>query len=132
PLFSSVDTMKEILIIFKELFKNVKVNKALIARKINDESLFSVDIMEYLIKKGVSYRLAHDTVGEMVKKFLDKGKSLSEIDINEFKKFSKEFEKDVKKLLNPKTSVSLKKSFGGTSPLRVSAQIKNWQRKLNA
>jgi len=132
PLFNSVDTMKEILIIFGELFKNVKVNKTVIAKKINDESLFSVDIMEYLIKKGLSYRLAHDTVGKMVKKFLDKGKSLSEIDIKEFKKFSKEFEKDVKKLLNPRISVSLKRSFGGTSPSRVNAQLQIWKRKLNA
>jgi len=132
PLFSSVDTIKEILAIFSELFKNVNVNKALVAKKIDDESLFSVDIMEYLIKKGVSYRMAHDTVGKMVKKFLDKGKSLSEIDIKEFKKFSKEFEKDVKKILNPKSSVILKKSFGGTSPFRVNAQIKIWKRKLNA
>ncbi|MFH1656082.1 MAG: argininosuccinate lyase [Candidatus Omnitrophota bacterium] len=132
PLFSSVDTIKEILAIFTELFKNVNVNKALVAKKIDDESLFSVDIMEYLIKKGVAYRDAHDIVGKMVKKFLDKGKSLSQIDIKEFRKFSKEFQKDVKKLLNPSTSVNLKKSFGGTSPSRVNTQLQIWKKKLNA
>ena len=132
PLFNSVDTVKEILAVFTELFKNINVNKDIIAKKIDDESLFSVDIMEYLIRKGVSYREAHDTVGKMVKKFLDKGKRFSEVDIKEFKKFSKEFKNDVKKILNPKTSVSLKKSYGGTSPSRVNTQIKIWKRKLNA
>lgn len=132
PLFNSVDTIKEILIIFNELFKKIKVNKAVIAKKISDESLFSVDIMEYLIKKGVSYRDAHDTVGKMVKQFLDKGRDFSTIDIKDFKKFSKVFGNDVKKLLNPKTSVSLKKSFGGTSPERVNTQLEIWKRKLNA
>lgn len=132
PLFSSVDTIKEILAIFTELFKNINVNKALIAKKIQDESLFSVDIMEYLIKKGLSYRHAHDTVGKMVKKILDKGKSFSELDIKEMKKFSKEFEKDVKKLLTPEVSVGLKKSYGGTSPSRVKSQLNIWKRKLNA
>lgn len=132
PLFNSVDTIKEILIIFNELFKKIKVNKTVIAKKISDESLFSVDIMEYLIKKGVSYRDAHDTVGKMVKQYLDKGRDFSTIDIKEFKKFSKAFGNDVKKLLNPKTSVSLKKSFGGTSPERVNTQLEIWKRKLNA
>jgi len=132
PLFNSVDTIKEILTIFNELFRKVKVNKTVIAKKISDESLFSVDIMEYLIKKGVSYRDAHDTVGKMVKQFLDKGRDFSTIDIKEFKKFSKAFGNDVKKLLNPKTSISLKKSFGGTSPERVNTQLEIWKRKLDA
>jgi argininosuccinate lyase len=132
PLFNSIDTMKETLIVFKMLFKNIKVNKTLIARKIKDEFLFSVDIMEYLIKKGLSYRFAHDVVGRMVKNFLDKGTGFLQADIKELKKYAKELDEDVKRILNPETSVSLKKSYGGTSPLRVNAQLKIWKKKLNA
>jgi argininosuccinate lyase len=132
PLFNSIDTIKEILIIFNELFKKITINKTVIIKKISDEALFSVDIMEYLIKKGVPYREAHDIVGKIVKKFLDKGKALSDIDIKEFKKFSKAFSSDVKKLLNPKTSVGLKKSQGGTSPERIAIQIEIWKNKLYA
>jgi len=132
PLFNAVDTIKEILEIFVELFKNISVNKSSIARKIEDESLFSVDVMEYLIKKGVSYRQAHDSVGKMVRNCLDKGKCLSELALEELKGYSKSFAKDFKNLLNPKVSVSLKKSYGSTNPVLVNKQISNWKKRLNA
>jgi len=61
------------------LFANIVIEKEAIAAKVKDESLFSVDIVEYLIKKGVSYRQAHDIVGRMVRDCLDKGKKISSL-----------------------------------------------------
>jgi len=132
PLFSSVDSVKEILEIFAELFKGVRVKKVSLEKKIEDESLFAVDVMEYLIKKGIPYRIAHDTVGNMVRKCLDRGKKFSDLSLGELKKYSNAFEADVKKLLNAKASVKLKKSYGGTSPVLVQKQIKSWKGRLNA
>jgi argininosuccinate lyase len=130
PLFDAVDTTKEILEIFGELFKNVAVNKSAIAQKIEDESLFSVDIMEYLIKKGVPYRTAHDIVGKMVKNCLDKGICISELELKDLQRFSGKFKLDLRKLLNAKMSASLKTSFGGTSPALVNRQLKRWDKVL--
>jgi len=127
PLFDAVDTIKEILVIFAELFKNITVNKNSIAKKLDDESLFSVDIMEYLIKKGVPYRVAHDTVGKMVKNCLDKGICIADLDLAQLQRFSPKFRLDLKKILNAKTSVSLKRSYGGTSPAMVKQQFKRWK-----
>ncbi|HOX54869.1 MAG: argininosuccinate lyase [Candidatus Omnitrophica bacterium] len=132
PLFNAVDTVKEILVIFAELFKNIKVNKTSIAKRIDDESLFSVDVMEYLIKKGVSYRQAHDTVGRMVRNCLDKGICISGLRLEELKKYSDKFSTDFKNLLNAKVSVSLKRSYGSTNPVLVKKQIENWKKRLNA
>ena len=132
PLFNSIDTVKDILEIFIELFKGIRLNKGLIAERLMDESLFSVDIVEYLIRKGLSYREAHDVVGRMVKDCLDKNKKISNLSLHELKRYSPKLELDVRKILNAWASVNLKKSYGGTNPKLISRQIARWSRRLNA
>jgi len=137
PLFDSVDTITDILAVFIELFKNIKLNKEVIENRLKDESLFSVDIVEFFIKKGVSYRMAHDITGRMVRDTLDKGKKISKLTLKDFKKYSdkfksKEDEKEIKSILNAWASVSRKTSYGGTSPRLVKRQIKRWKDKLDA
>ncbi len=129
-LFDAADTMKSVLEIFAELFQNIAVEKDTIALKITDESLFSVDIVEYLIKKGEPYRQAHDIVGRMFRDCSGKERRISDLSVSELKKYSSKLELDVKKILNALASVGLKTSFGGTSPRLVSRQLKNWSKKL--
>ena len=132
PLFNSVETVNDILKIFIELFKNIKLNKKVIAKKLEDESLFSVDIVEYLVKKGLSYRQAHDITGRMVKDTLDKGRKISGLRLEELKKYSHKFDLGVKSILNARTSVNRKTSYGGTSPKSVRRQINKWNKRLDA
>lgn len=132
PLFNGVETIEGILEIFIELFKNIKLNKEVIAERLLDESLFSVDIVEYLIKKGLSYRQAHDITGIIVRDTLDKGKKISGLTLKELKKYSDKFDLKVKSILNAWASVSLKTSYGGTSPQLVRRQIGKWKGRLNA
>jgi len=130
PLFDAIDTVKDILDIFIALFQSIVIEKEAIAAKLTDESLFSVDIVEYLIKKGVSYRQAHDIVGRMVKECLDKGKKISSLTPQELKKYSPKLEVDIKKILNAYASVNLKKSYGSTNPELVERQLKYWSKHL--
>lgn len=130
PLFDAIDSVKDILEIFMALFANIAVKKDEIAAKIQDESLFSVDIVEYLIKKGVSYRQAHDIVGSMVRDCLDKGKKISSLSDKELRKYSPELKEDVRNILNAWASVNLKKSFGSTNPDLVRRQLAAWKRRL--
>ena len=131
-LFDAIDTVKEILEVFTQLFKNISLNEDVIALRLEDESLFSVDIVEHLIRKGLSYREAHDIVGRMIKDCLDKGKKISSLGNHELKKYSVKLEPDVKRILNAWASVSSKTSHGGTSPKTVKKQLKLWSKKLNA
>ena len=130
PLFNSLDTVKDILEIFIALFGNIVIEKEAIAARLKDESLFSVDIVEYLIKKGVSYREAHDIVGKVVKMSLDKGKKISGLTGAELKKYSPKLGPNIKNLLNAQASVNLKVSFGSTNPRLVATQIKKWNKRL--
>jgi argininosuccinate lyase len=131
PLFDAVDTVKDILEIFMALFENIVIEKEAIAGRLGDEALFSVDVVEYLIKKGVSYRDAHDIVGKMVRDCLDKGKKISSLSLNELKKYSPKLGVDVRRILNAWASVNLKQSFGGTSPKQVAKQIHKWELELS-
>jgi len=129
-LFDAVDTVKDMLEVFMELFQNIIIEKEAVAAKVKDESLFSVDIVEYLIKKGVSYRNAHDIVGRMVRECLDKGKKISDLTDSELKKYSPVFSHDLKNILNAQASVDLKSSFGSTNPKLVNKQLIMWQKRL--
>lgn len=130
PLFDAIDTIKNILEIFMALFGNIVVEKEALVSRVKDESLFSVDIVEYLIKKRVSYRQAHDIVGRMMRACLDKGKNISSLSEKELKKYSPHFSLEVKKILNARASVNLKKSFGSTNPKLVKKQLASWAIKL--
>jgi len=132
PLFDGIDTVKGILEILVALFANIVIEKEAISAKLMDEALFSVDIVEYLINKGVSYREAHDIVGSMVRDCLDKGRKISQVTDSELKRYSPKLAPDVKKILNAWASVNLKNSYGGTSPQRVLGQLEKWSKKLNA
>ncbi|PIQ87683.1 MAG: argininosuccinate lyase, partial [Candidatus Omnitrophica bacterium CG11_big_fil_rev_8_21_14_0_20_43_6] len=130
PLFDAVDTVKDILEIFMALFGNIIIEKESIASKVKDESLFSVDIVEYLIKQGVSYRKAHDIVGKMVIDCLDKGKKISGLSSTELKKYSDKLTPDIRGILNAQASVNLKSSYGSTNPKLVAKQIAKWSKQL--
>jgi len=131
-LFDAIDTVKDMLEIFVELFQNIVIEKEAVASRLSDEALFSVDVVEYLIKKGISYRQAHDIVGKIVRDCLDKGKKISDLSPAQLKKYSSKLGPDVKKILNAWASVSLKKSYGGTNPELVGRQLTAWGKKLNA
>ncbi|HNX80656.1 MAG TPA: argininosuccinate lyase [Candidatus Omnitrophota bacterium] len=132
PLFNAIDTVCDVIEIFIALFQNIVVEKEAITAKLLDEALFSVDIVEYLIKKGVSYRQAHDVVGKIVRECLDKGRRISTLSAGELKHFSPFLGMDVIRILNAQASVNLKTSWGGTSPVCVERQIALWKKKLNA
>lgn len=137
PLFNGVDTVKGILSIFIELLKNINVNKKVIEERLLDESLFSVDIVEVLVKKGISYRRAHDITGKIVRNALDKGRKISELTLKELKKYAPEIRtendlEEIKRVLKAWASVSRKASYGGTSPKRVKKQVGKWKERLNA
>lgn len=131
PLFSSIEKMKEMITLLEKVFATLKVKPKNLNAATHRESLFSVDIMEYLIHKGVSYRQAHDVVGMIIKDSLAKGQKLSSMDMKDWKKYSKTFSLDIKKLLNPEASVKRKKSLGSTHPKHVARQIRQWKKSLH-
>jgi len=132
PLFSSVETLQEVLPLTAKLVKTLKVNKANIKKKIGeDEFLFATDIAEFLVKKGYSYRKAHDITGRIIKYCIKGNKKISDIPQKRLKSFSDVLNvKVIKGIVDPERSVASVKSKGGTNPTMVKSAIKRWRRKL--
>lgn len=129
-LFDSVDTTKNMLLVLAKIFVTLKVKKDNAAKRVLDESFFTVDVMDYLVKKGVSNRDAHDILGRMVRECSDEGKAIASLSWRELKQYSTSFDVDVKKLFNPQMSVKIKSSLGSTNPDLVKKQLDSWNRKL--
>ena len=123
PLFRAADNAIASLKILELFFKNLKVDKKRAEELLQDEALYATDIMEYLVKKGVALRDAHDIVGKIMLYCADKKLNLSEVPLRQLRFFSSCFNKDVYDLLDAKKSVSLKKSYGGTSPKQVKSRL---------
>jgi len=125
PLFKSIETIESSLKVLTALFKSLKVNKDRATELLQDEAIYATDIMEYLVKKGISLKESHDIAGKIVAYSLQRKLKLSEISLRELRFFSSKFNKDVYALLDAMKSVSLKNSFGGTSQKQVRKQLKN-------
>ncbi len=131
-LFDCVNTTKFMLLVTGKIFASMKVKKDNAAKAVLDENFFTVDVMDYMVKKGVSYRDAHDILGRMVCECLDRGRPIISLSPGELKKYSPVLDAGVKKLFNPQMSVKIKSSFGSTNPSMVAQQLKHWSRKLHA
>ncbi|MFH1854763.1 MAG: argininosuccinate lyase [Candidatus Omnitrophota bacterium] len=125
PLFRAIDTVKASLDIMSLFFKCLSVNKKNIEPLLQDEGLYATDIMEFLVKKGLPLKEAHDAVGKLVRYSVDNKIKISEIPLDKLKTFSGKLDKTVYELLDAKKSVNLKSSLGGTSLKEVERQILN-------
>ncbi|HDH04549.1 MAG TPA: argininosuccinate lyase, partial [Nitrospirae bacterium] len=86
--------------------------------------LTATDIAEYLVKKGMPFRDAHNVTGKIVRYCIDKNMTLTDLDLKNLKQFSKLISKDVFHYITVEASVNGKTSFGGTSRKTVLARIK--------
>ncbi|MDD5312341.1 MAG: argininosuccinate lyase [Dehalococcoidia bacterium] len=87
-----------------------------------DSYILATDIADYLARKGLPFREAHDIVGRLVAYAMSQKKELNELDIKGYKRFSPLFKEDVYKI-NADSSVRARSSYGGTSPDQVKLQI---------
>jgi len=84
----------------------------------------ATDVADYLAKKGVPFREAHEIVGKVVAYCLDNGKTLEDLTLEEFRKFSDKFEEDVLSLMSVEGSINSRNIVGGTAREQVEQEIK--------
>ncbi len=86
--------------------------------------LNATELADYLVKKGVPFRTAHEAVGRAVLFAIDEGKELNELSVNELKQFAAEIGDDVADALSLDATLAAKSAIGGTSPVRVIEALK--------
>ncbi|MEN2993887.1 MAG: argininosuccinate lyase [Thermodesulfovibrio sp.] len=124
PVFDTVDTVSMSLKVITEMLPEIKFNKERMKESCQSGYITATDLAEYLVKKGIPFRQAHETTGKIVLYCIQKGKALNELSIKEFKKFSDKIEKDVYTILTPEGSIDAKVSYGSTSKRSIKEQIK--------
>ena len=127
--FDTVDTLLATLIVFTGMVKTLKVKAENTRRAAEGGYILATDLADYLVKKGVAFRTAHEIVGKLVNYAAGKGKTLTELDIKEYKKFSPQFGKDVYKI-TVESSLAARDVTGGTAPRQVKKALAKARRTI--
>lgn len=123
-VFDSVDTVKACLKVFEPMIGTMKVNADNMLKASVEGFINATDLADYMVKKGLPFRSAYKTVGQIVAFAIKNKKTLEEVSIKDYKAFSDVFEEDLYEEIKMKTCVEKRISQGGTSVKSVEAQIK--------
>jgi len=142
PLFDTVDTLKDTLRIFVEMVGGqlnpatgvkeggITVNAAAMEQAALKGYATATDLADYLVKKGLPFRDAHETVAHAVKAATTHACDLSELPLAVLQQFNASIEKDVYDVLSLRGSLEARNTLGGTAPAQVRAQIARHRGRL--
>ncbi|MGV3743405.1 MAG: argininosuccinate lyase [Burkholderiaceae bacterium] len=123
PLFDTVDTVIDTLRIFADMARGITVKSEAMRAAALQGYATATDLADYLVKKGLPFRDAHEAVAHAVRHCDTKNCDLSELTLEEMKQFSPLIEADVAQVLTLEGSVSARDHIGGTAPGQVRAAI---------
>ena len=129
-LFDTVDTVVDTLRAFAEMLPGVEVDVDAMRRAAEDGYSTATDLADYLVRKGVAFRDAHEAVARAVKSAAASGLPLSALSLTQLQKFAPVVEDDVFQVLSIDGSVAARNHPGGTAPQRVRAQVAVWRQRL--
>ena len=122
-VFDSFDTVRACLEVSAAVLRNIKVNEEQMQAAASRGYLNATDLADYLVRKGMPFRKAHETVGRIVLAALERGVELENLQIGELQKFSELINDDVFETLELKSALASKAQHGGTAPEAVAAAL---------
>ena len=123
PLFDTVDTLAATLRILAEMVAGIIVKPQAMEAAARRGYATATDLADYLVKKGLPFRDAHETVAHAVKAAISHAVDLSELPLTVLQQFNPKIEKDVYGVLSLRGSLNARNILGGTAPAQVRAQI---------
>jgi argininosuccinate lyase len=131
PLFDAADTLTSSLDVLARMMATVTFDEGRFEEELNGDQLLATELADYLVRKGIPFREAHGIVGEIVALSAERECTLGEIPLGEYTRRSPAFSRDVSLLLDARTSLSMKKSAGSTSPSEVTRALGRWRKRLS-
>jgi len=122
-LFDTIDTLKFSLSVYASMLKAMKINSERMLDVLRRDFSNATDMADYLGKKGLPFRQAHEVVGKCVRYCIEQKKWLMDLSLTEFKQFSPLFEADIIDAIKIETCVNARNSLGGTSSSQVAQSI---------
>ncbi len=132
PLFDTVEVLKDSLALMDGMIETWQVKADNMRRSLEGDFSSATELADYLARKGISFRTAHEVVGKIVLYCLDKKKNLEQLTLEELQRFHSNFQQDVFPLLKPEAVVNAKISAGGTSLSRVREVIEEEKKRFRS
>ncbi len=123
PLFDTADTLINSLRAFADMVPHLSAKKENMYKAAKQGFATATDLADYLVRKGIAFRDAHEVVGLAVRLGVETGRDLSDISLAELQQFSTEITEDVFDILKLEGSVAARKHIGGTAPDTVRKAI---------
>jgi len=131
PVFDAVDTVSNCLHVFAGMLGTMRVNREVMADVARRGYATATDLADYLVKKGVPFRDAHEVVGKVVRTAIDAGKDLAALSLADLRKFNPTIGEDVFETLGLEGSVASRNLPGGTAPAQVKQAIARAREHVN-
>jgi len=125
PLFDTVNTLKSCLKVFADIIPNINVNKKNMRQSAQLGFTTATDLADYLVKKGLPFRDAHEVVGKAVAFCIANKTDLDKLELEVLQSFNKSIEQDVFEILSLEGSINARNHLGGTAPEQVLKNINN-------
>jgi len=130
PLFDASDTIMLTLSVFIEMLKNITVHKDAMRKAAEDGFITATDLADYLVRKGMPFRRAHEIVGRAVLLATELGCGLGTVPLGEYRKLSPLIRDDVYDALSLEASVGRRTSYGGTAPANLKKRLQALKKKM--
>ncbi|CAN1542664.1 ArgH Argininosuccinate lyase [Methylophilaceae bacterium] len=131
PLFDTADTLLVTLEIYADMMRGISVNKENMRQAASEGFATATDLADYLAKKGMPFRDAHEVVALAVRYAVDKKVELSDLPLAALQQFAPEISHDVYAVLTLEGSLNSRNHIGGTAPVQVKAAIARAKAALN-
>ncbi|MBP6096762.1 MAG: argininosuccinate lyase [Methyloversatilis sp.] len=132
PLFDTADTLRDTLTIFADMMTGIRVKPEAMRAALRQGFATATDLADWLVKRGLPFRDAHEAVARAVRLAEQKGCDVSDLTLDELKSFSPLVDESVFAVLTVEGSLSARNHIGGTAPEQVRAAIVRARARLTA
>ena len=122
-VFDAFDTVSDSLKVTATVFRSISVNKERALSASSSGYMNATELADYLVRKGMPFRDAHEVVGKLVRRAIELEKELDQLPLSEFRQFSTLFTEDVHMALSLEATLKSKSQTGGTSPDLIDASL---------
>ena len=129
-LFDTIDTLRGSLGVMTTVIGNIRVNAARARQAAGEGYSNATDLADYLARRGLEFRLAHEVVGRVVSYAIEQGKPLDALTIEEYRRFSPLFAEGLYDAITLESALATKAARGGTAPERVGEALARARKEL--
>jgi argininosuccinate lyase len=130
PLFDTVDTVLACVEVYADMLPGMSLKRDRMRQAAEKGYATATDLADYLVRKGIPFRTAHEIVGKAVRYALEGGRTLAQLTLEELRGFSALIAEDVFAILTLEGSVAARDHLGGTAPAQVRAAVERGRRRL--